>query len=948
MFKQLLKETAEGRGQLALVQGGLACGKTELLHGLAEYAGASGALVLSAAGSRAESDLQAGLIDQFFRSEGVPADVTERVEGLLSPEAFSNASAYPGAHCVQPQSVRVVHELCGVILELARLRPLVITVDDVQFADGASIQLLLYVLRRMRSARILMVVTEWDPPEPAVPVFRAELTRRPHREIRLGPLSREDVGKLVTDVLGVSVDADLADTIHDLTGGNPMLVHTLIKEHQRADPAHGDDRPGEADALVVGFPFGQATLACLQRWGPELLEVARAVAVLGDQGDSELIGKIIEIRGDDADRLLHILTSAGLLIDGRFRHVVAERAVLGTLLREERSAMHVGAAKLLYQRGAEAIGVARQIIAADQPIEPWMVPVLRAAAEQALGDDDIAFAERCLAAVLPMVADDDRLAITAALARAVWRVNPSATAPYLPSLQAAIQTGALQGRDAVMVVRYMMWNGDREGVAQALSALRGTATLADARVAAELRLAYQWYYGSERGRFSDMAPRAGTSPEPWSRAANRLAAVWNHKEDDIATESAEQILQSSQLGDATIEVIASALLVLVAGHKLDRATSWCDRLIDEAERRGAVTWQAVLSAVRAAITLRRGRVAVAAEQAEQALRLLSPQNWGVLIGYPLSTLVSAFTLMGRYEDAACGLRYIVPEEMFDTLSGLLYLRARGHHHLATDRVLAAISDFQRCGTLMGDRSPDFASTVPWRSDLAEANLRLGRPAVARDLVKQQLEQAKSMDDRTRGISLRVLAAASPLAERPGLLRRAVECMETVGDRMELARTLEELSQMHQELGELDRARLLARRAAQELKACLARADGGPQPEAGREPEAGSPPDAGRGHEGRRPAEARALARPGRQPVTTRIPAAARGDIRPRRTDAELTALSDAQRRVADLAALGHTNQEISRRLYITVSTVEQHLTRVFRKLGVTNREDLPLSLSEVS
>ncbi|MEY9968292.1 DNA-binding NarL/FixJ family response regulator, partial [Streptacidiphilus sp. MAP12-16] len=52
-------------------------------------------------------------------------------------------------------------------------------------------------------------------------------------------------------------------------------------------------------------------------------------------------------------------------------------------------------------------------------------------------------------------------------------------------------------------------------------------------------------------------------------------------------------------------------------------------------------------------------------------------------------------------------------------------------------------------------------------------------------------------------------------------------------------------------------------------------------------------------------------------------------------------LSSAERRVASLAALGHTNREIARDLFITVSTVEQHLTRVYRKLNVTRRSDLP-------
>jgi DNA-binding CsgD family transcriptional regulator len=55
-------------------------------------------------------------------------------------------------------------------------------------------------------------------------------------------------------------------------------------------------------------------------------------------------------------------------------------------------------------------------------------------------------------------------------------------------------------------------------------------------------------------------------------------------------------------------------------------------------------------------------------------------------------------------------------------------------------------------------------------------------------------------------------------------------------------------------------------------------------------------------------------------------------------------LSDAERRVAALAAVGYTNREISDKLFVTMSTVEQHLTRTYRKLNVTSRADLPSSL----
>ncbi|WP_082115400.1 helix-turn-helix domain-containing protein [Lentzea aerocolonigenes] len=56
-------------------------------------------------------------------------------------------------------------------------------------------------------------------------------------------------------------------------------------------------------------------------------------------------------------------------------------------------------------------------------------------------------------------------------------------------------------------------------------------------------------------------------------------------------------------------------------------------------------------------------------------------------------------------------------------------------------------------------------------------------------------------------------------------------------------------------------------------------------------------------------------------------------------------LSEAELKVAKLAARGHTNREIADRLFITASTVEQHLTRVYRKLNVKYRTDLPAGLA---
>jgi DNA-binding CsgD family transcriptional regulator len=164
--------------------------------------------------------------------------------------------------------------------------------------------------------------------------------------------------------------------------------------------------------------------------------------------------------------------------------------------------------------------------------------------------------------------------------------------------------------------------------------------------------------------------------------------------------------------------------------------------------------------------------------------------------------------------------------------------------------------------------------------------------------------------RVRGVTLRLLAATSDLKSRTALLRESVDILGDCGDRYELAHSLADLSQAYQALKQLSWARSTLRLAAQAARECQA------------------------------DSLLEAI-------VAAEDPAPPQPDQAPG-TEEDAIPLSDAERRVATLAARGDTNREIARRLYITVSTVEQHLTRVYRKLNVAGREDLAVRLHAVT
>lgn len=273
------------------------------------------------------------------------------------------------------------------------------------------------------------------------------------------------------------------------------------------------------------------------------------------------------------------------------------------------------------------------------------------------------------------------------------------------------------------------------------------------------------------------------------------------------------------------------------------------------------------------------------------------------IAEPLSTLILALTAMGRHAAAAEQLALPVPEAMFETRFGLQYLRARGCHSLATGNPALALRDFRLCGELMREWRLDASTFVPWRADAAQALLEMGQPEQARPLVEAQLARCRPAAPRAEGRTMRLLAATNEPHQRADLLHRATDLLQAGGDRYEMALALHDLAEVYRALGSYRRAAAIARRA----RVLAPGNTGGP---------------------------------PVVPPATPRVA----DRVAPPEPAPHARVLTDAEHRVAGLAALGYSNREIAERLWITVSTVEQHLTRAYRKLDVTRRSDLPAGL----
>ncbi|WP_337661967.1 LuxR C-terminal-related transcriptional regulator [Actinoalloteichus sp. AHMU CJ021] len=871
----------DGGGAVVLVSSCVGGGKTGLLQSFGEYVASAGGVVVSVVGSRAERTFGFGVLEQVVASPSLSSQVRCRLRDLLD-RAIGGGAAPQGG---ESAAVEVfVDALGGALADLASEQGITLCVDDVHFVDEVSLRCLLSVQRRMVAAGGVVVFGETPQLAVTHSQVHAELMDQPRYQwIRLSRLSRPGVAAAVTRRLG-DTPPPVVEACCEATGGNPRLVRAALDDHAAAE---------EHSELVVGLTFRHAVLACLCRLDSRVLEVARGIAVLGEQATPDRLVKLLGLKAGVVRRSVELIAAIGLVRTDRFRHPAVREAVLGTLPPEDHTRLASRAAWVLHQDGADATSVVRHLLAAEQAEQTWMIGVLQDSARQALADGNAGTAVRCLdLASRGIVGDRERAENTARLAAAEWRMNPSAAASHLGTLTQAMRDGLLDQREIVALIKYRLWFGEVDQAADVVARLVAGGTLLDWPLVAELRIAHQVSHFGKSPMW-DLLDKVGPGPVDnevvtgSAQMAVRLMTLLltNGSQKQVVT-AAEQILLNSQVDESSFESVVCALQALIQVDRPGKALDWSTRLLDLPIIRGASTWRAVLSAISTHAAVRCGKPPRATALATSMFATLPVHSWGLTVGLPLSDLLHVATAQGATAEAEQVLRQVVPERMLSTWSGLRYLRARGHYYLAHNRVYAALEDFRRCGDMMTAEGVDIPAVIPWRADIAQAYLRLDLREKAKKLVEQQLALPGASSARVRGASLRVLALTSEPPQRRKLLEKAVNLLRESGDQVELSMALSDLHTT--------------------------------------------------GHRPNQPSVPALLGRGTSKAPVIDLPRHDRVSTLPRGEQL----LSSAERRVADLVALGDQNRNISTKLHITISTVEQHLTKIYRKLGVANRNEL--------
>jgi hypothetical protein len=317
---RLLAAVRSGESRALVIRGQPGVGKTALL----EYAAAraSECQVLSAAGMQSELELAFAGLHQLCAPSLGHLDLIPALQ-RNAPETIFGMSSGP-----TPDRFLVGPAVLSLLAELAAARPLVCLIDDEQWLDRASSQILAFVARRLGAESVGLVFAARVPSD--------ELAGLP--ELAISGLKREDAKELLKKALPGPVDAQAADEIIAETEGNPLALLELPRAFTAAELAGGFGLLG-AVALSdgIGESF-QRRIEALNSDTRRLLLIAAAEPL----GDPVLLWRAAASAGIDQTAARQAIDSglAEFAARVRFRHPLVRSAVYGSASTEERSAAH--------------------------------------------------------------------------------------------------------------------------------------------------------------------------------------------------------------------------------------------------------------------------------------------------------------------------------------------------------------------------------------------------------------------------------------------------------------------------------------------------------------------------------------------------------------------------------------------------------------------------------
>lgn len=910
-----------GRGAGLLIEGQAGIGKTSLLAAAMQLAGTRGMAVVTAAGAVLERDFGFGLVRQLFEPvvAGAPETERHRLMGgaarLAAPiVALDNLDFREGPPVDQPA---VLHGLYWVLANLADSAPLLVSVDDIQWADTPSLRFLNYLAHRLEGMAVLLLgAVRAGEPEADIPMIGELLITPGVRALRPAPLSVDGIGSLVRDILGEPADRAFVVACHTATGGVPFLAHELLGVLS-ADGVRPTAEAAERVATTGSRTVANAIGLRLSRLPSSAVAVVQAIAVLGRHARTDRVSSLAGVAEAQVREADDALVRTGILAPGQpigFTHPLVHRAVYDDISWAQRADEHARAAQLLAGEGAPSDEVAAHLLRTEPAGQPEVVAHLRDAATQAARrgapQSAVAYLRRALdEGMVP----GEQCPVLHELARAEVLVGDQAAVGHYEEAMGLAADPALRARLGHELSQLYFLAGHWERGLALLQ--RAVAELGDrepqlaARIEAS-RTGTEFYHPRYAGEFDERLPRLEAIINRPEAAARALAMVVAGLLANLGYNKA-RVLELVMYGidggrflrDDGPESLAlpHAVGALVACDELDAADRAVADVLPEARRRGSVLGFAAGSVYRVWIDASRGHIDQAASHLRAALDLSLEHN--LQFAFHTAFLAGVDVLLERpdFDDARALAESIQLEPAFaESISGAWVIGTRGRLRGLRGERKAAIADLRSAGETFSKlrlRNPIMA---PWRSPLA---LLLPRNLAgeARALVASEMADARDLGlARCEGTALRAAGLLEGGQRGIELLDESLRVLDHPNMRLERARTLVELGAALRRADQRVRARGPLREGLDLAQQC-----------------------------GAEKLAARAV-------EELRVTGA-----RPRRRMISgPDALTPSEARIVRMAAGGMGNRDIAQALFLTVRTVENHLGSAYRKLGIGSREEL--------
>jgi DNA-binding CsgD family transcriptional regulator len=883
--------------------------------------------VLSARAGEHEAEFAFGVVRQLFEQPLASGSPDQRVE-LLAGAAALVEPLFPAVQ-LPPQTAppladspfAIQHGLYWLAANMAYQQPTCLIVDDLHWADGPSLHWLGYLVRRLEGLPLVVIAATRPPEQGHDPALLDELLADPAALIiQPAPLTLPSITQLTGTRLGLEPAEAFCAAVAVATGGNPLFVGALLETiaGERLEPTAAHAKT----VLRLGpRAISRAVSVRLTRLPPDSIAVARAAAILGDGSELRHAAALAELDPSVAGHAATSLVRVDLFRQEdpiEFFHPVVRSAVYETVDAGARIVLHRRAAEILAAAGAPAEQSAGHLLQVAPAGDPAVVRALRIAADRALASGAYATAVDYLRRALAEPPEgEERFEVLLALGMAERRAgSPDAVG----RLEAALQAAAEPTRRAQAALEYgrTLYYANRleDAIAvlsEASDALGDDDPDLKERFDADIIGAARWVSDHYPLAARRLAAIDETVLQGGPGSAELLAALAvdeavRCESREQATRHARQALAMGVLQDEEAIGYYHAVNALFMAGETEEACASYELAVRRARARGDPFALSNLLGFLAYVRLRLGRLLDAEADLREGLELSrAAEAASTAFQWYAGTLAEVLIERGGLDEAGAVIESTRLDDQPTENMQLFFLRsARGRLHLLAHEPEQALLDFQTIIDVAVAGGAFNPVWIPARSLAALSLHHLRRDAEAITLIEEELDLARVWGAPVGiAVSLRTLGLVMGGAEGLAMLEEAVQMLEPTTARLEHARALVEYG------GALRRSkrRIEARERLRE------------------------------GVEIAHRLGALALVAQANDEL------AATG-ARPRKVvQTGLETLTASERRVAQLAAEDMSNKDIAQALFVTVKTVEVHLSSAYRKLDISSRRQLAAALA---